>query len=296
MRIIGHLQEESPARIFGDYLLVQGMENQVEHDTADAAGPWSVWVMDEDRLGEASRLLEEFRRNPNDPRYQKEAHGAASIRASKEQEQEAYRKKMISRRHLFRPVTGYGFGRLTFSLIAISALVFLISKGGRDSESIRWLFISEYVSGPGPFSEVLKGQVWRLFTPIFIHYGIMHVFFNMLWLRDLGSMIEARQSTAKLALLVAVLAIISNSLQYLTSGPSFGGMSGVVYGLLGYIWIRGRYDPASGLFVQQSTVVMMLIWFFACFTGLLGSVANMAHLGGLVAGCAWGYIASQRYR
>jgi len=73
-------------------------------------------------------------------------------------------------------------------------------------------------------------------------------------------------------------------------------MSGVVYGLLGYIWIRGKFDPASGLYLHSSTVVMMLLWLVAGFTGWLGPIANGAHLGGLVMGMAWGWLSSLRYR
>ncbi len=291
--MIGHLPAETSARVFGDYLFVKGIENQIEHEHG---GDWGVWVRDEDKLDEATKLLAEFRQNPADPRYQQEGQGAAALRAELEHEQKVYRKKMLSRRQLFRPLTGYGFGPLSFGLIVISVVVFLLSKGGNDAQPIRWLFISEILGGEGILSEVRHGQVWRLFTPMFIHFGVLHIFFNMLWLRDLGSMIEARQSSGMLAVLVLALAAVSNVAQYLFAGPVFGGMSGVVYGLLGYIWIRGKFDPGSGLFLHQSTVIMMLIWFVACFTGLLGAVANMAHAAGLGLGCAWGYLASLRYR
>ena len=66
-------------------------------------------------------------------------------------------------------------------------------------------------------------------------------------------------------------------------------MSGVVYGLLGYIWMRGKFDPGSGLYLHPSTVTMMIIWFFACFTPIIPNVANAAHAAGLVIGIAWGY-------
>ena len=118
----------------------------------------------------------------------------------------------------------------------------------------------------------------------------------MLWLRDLGSMIEGRQSTRQLALLVVLMGVCSNVAQYFASGPMFGGMSGVVYGLLGYIWIRGKFDPGSGLFLHQTTVVMMLVWYVLCLMNLLGNIANTAHTVGLFMGMGWGYLASLRYR
>jgi GlpG protein len=73
-------------------------------------------------------------------------------------------------------------------------------------------------------------------------------------------------------------------------------MSGVVYGLLGYVWIRGKFDPASGLYLHRSTVIMMLIWLVAGFARVLGPIANYAHLGGLLIGMAWGWLSSLKYR
>jgi len=126
--------------------------------------------------------------------------------------------------------------------------------------------------------------------------GVLHIFFNMLWLRDLGSMVEGRQSSLHLLILTIVIAACSNLAQYFVSGPIFGGMSGVVYGLLGYVWIRGKFDPASGLYLHPYNVVMMLVWFFACLVNIIPHVANTAHAVGLGIGIAWGYFSSLRYR
>jgi membrane associated rhomboid family serine protease len=93
--------------------------------------------------------------------------------------------------------------------------------------------------------EVRHGEIWRLLTPIFIHFNLMHIVFNMLMLRDMGSLVESRQGPKVLILLVVTIGIGSNLGQYFYNGPEFGGMSGVLYGLLGYIWLRGQCDPAS---------------------------------------------------
>jgi len=109
-------------------------------------------------------------------------------------------------------------------------------------------------------------------------------------------MVEERQSSVHLLLLTLVIAVCSNLAQYFVAGPVFGGMSGVVYGLLGYIWIRGKFDPASGLYLHSYNVMMMLIWFFACLFHLIPNVANTVHAVGLVIGMAWGYLSSLHYR
>jgi GlpG protein len=64
----------------------------------------------------------------------------------------------------------------------------------------------------------------------------------------------------------------------------------VIYGLFGYIWLRGRFDPGSGLFIDRQNIVLMLVWFLACFTGWIGPIANFAHGAGLVLGAACGWL------
>jgi GlpG protein len=296
MRLIGHLAEEKAARTFADFLYVQKIESHVEFEKADG---WGIWINDEDKLEEAAQLLTAFRANPADPKYRAEAKSAAELRAEAEKDEAKWRKKLSDRRHLLQPLRDYGFGPLTLGLMAISIVVFFLSKFGNDPRPVIGLFITEF-NAHGPLGrvlpEVMHGQVWRLVTPIFVHFDPLHILFNMLWLRDLGSMIEGRQSSWQLALLVGVIAAGSNLGQFLIAGPVFGGMSGVVYGLLGYIWMRGKFDPGSGLYVHPSTVTMMIIWFFACFTPLIPHVANGAHAVGLVMGIAWGYLSSLRFR
>jgi GlpG protein len=176
---------------------------------------------------------------------------------------------------------------LTIALIVVCVAVWWL---GEESGLHQYLYIAYSERGLG---EVANGQWWRLITPIFIHYGIMHLLFNMLWLWDLGGAIESRKRPWFLAAFMLVAGIAGNLAQYyFTSHLFFGGMSGVVYGLLGYIWMQSIFNPAAGFTLHQSTVVMMLIWFVVCWTGLLGPIGNWAHAAGLLIGVAWGYLAA----
>jgi GlpG protein len=182
---------------------------------------------------------------------------------------------------------------VALALIAVSIAVAIYSNLGNKIDSLLPLFITQYESGPAALWEVRHGQVWRLFTPAFIHFGIVHLIFNMLWVKDLGTLIERRHGSWFLLGLAAVLAVTSNVGQYLVSGPVFGGMSGVVYGLFGYVWLRGRADPASGFYMPSQTVLIMLGWFVLCVMGVIPRVANTAHGVGLVVGTIWGVVSGR---
>jgi len=176
--------------------------------------------------------------------------------------------------------------QLTVALIAICLIMALLSQLGANRQVVVVFLVNWY--------ELSQFELWRLVTPIFLHFGILHLGFNMLWLWQLGGVIEMRFSTRRLLLLVVVIGVLSNLAELAWSGPFFGGMSGVVYGLLGYVWMQAKFNPWSGLFVPQQIIAMMLAWYLLCWTGWFGNIANMAHTAGLVSGVLWGYLESVR--
>ncbi len=139
-----------------------------------------------------------------------------------------------------------------------------------------------------------QGQYWRLITPIFIHFGIFHLAFNGLWLWVFGRPIELVYGSRHLLMLILMIGVSSNLCQYLWEGPSlFGGLSGVLYGLLGYRWVRYKLAPTPAMMLPPGIVGFMLIWLVICMTGLVdllmqGNIANAAHASGLVTGLAIG--------
>ena len=158
------------------------------------------------------------------------------------------------------------------------------------------VYLSTYVIGYGIYNlflfprvvEGLASQPWRLLTPMFLHFSLLHILFNLLWWSDLGRLIERLQSGTQLVLVTVITSAASNLAQFYYSGPQFGGLSGVVYGLLGYLWIYGKLNPGAGVALRKEIVIFMLAWMVICFVGLSGVVANAAHLAGLVSGCALG--------
>jgi GlpG protein len=139
----------------------------------------------------------------------------------------------------------------------------------------------------------MQQQYWRLLTPIFLHFSLLHIVFNMLWVWDLGRRVELVQGRVRLLLVVVVIGVVSNIVQARAQTALFGGMSGVDYGLLGYCWIWGwlRRDPV--LQVPMPVMIAMLAVLLLSMTGIMsllgaGAIANAAHLGGLAAGLVLG--------
>ena len=141
-----------------------------------------------------------------------------------------------------------------------------------------------------------NNEWWRLITPMFIHFSLTHLVFNCLWIYVLGSKIEQIDGYITFINLVIFSSIISNLAQHFFGESAlFGGLSGVIYGLLGYCMIieidtkQERYDLPPALYL------FMLIWLILGFLGILnlfgfGNVANYAHLGGLISGIIFAMI------
>lgn len=168
------------------------------------------------------------------------------------------------------------FGARVFLLVSFTPLQFFQGQ---------WISL--------PLSETLmSGQWWRLITPIFLHFGWMHLVFNLMWAWVFGEMIEKNQGHWRLIGLVVFAALVSNSAQFLFNGSSqFGGLSGIIYAYLGYIWLWDRRYPDQALGLSNGLVIFMLGWMllgmmnWSSYLGL--NMANEAHLGGLLAGLAF---------
>jgi GlpG protein len=283
----GHIDTEEHAKILSNYLYIQNIENHVEYNN----GSWELWILDSDHLDKAEKQLADYMANPNNPEYAKSFELAEKKRIQHEKDLEEFQKKMYTRNRIFSRWR-FSFKSVTGVFIILSVLATLLSGLGKNHEIAGPLFISEYLP-PAFLPEIRQGQVWRLITPIFLHFSFLHIFFNMWWLKDLGFIIEKKHGPIFLTTMIITLGILSNVGQYLFKGPLFGGMSGVVYGLLGYLWIRGNTDPSFGIRLQRNTVTIMIGWFFLCLTGLLVNIANYAHGVGLVTGMVWGFLSAK---
>ncbi|MDA8526210.1 rhomboid family intramembrane serine protease [Gammaproteobacteria bacterium] len=189
---------------------------------------------------------------------------------------------------------------LYFYIILITVLLSFVTNFGFSSLLEPFLFLKNNGSSFYPSFEntfLVSMEWWRLITPTFLHFSLTHLIFNCLWIYILGSKIEIVDGKGIFLTLFLFVSLSSNLGQYFLTGDYlFGGLSGAVYGLLGYCFIldldnRGkRYDLPNALYI------FMFIWLLIGFTGVLevfsfGNVANIAHLVGMIAGFILGIIA-----
>lgn len=185
------------------------------------------------------------------------------------------------------------------SVIFITAciLVAAISQLGADLDPVRRLFFPELaVTAENRLIGMLAsiggpGDVLRMFTPALLHFGIIHLVFNMLWLWYFGRLIESTQPSTAFLLLVLFTAFWANVAQFIWSGQTnFGGMSGVVYGLIGYIWMWQTVIPRSALHLPPAMIAVFLVALVLMELIASSWIATAAHVGGLVSGMLAGFL------
>lgn len=185
--------------------------------------------------------------------------------------------------------------KLTLLLIAISVIITLMVSLGENLELMGWFTIVEIqIKGSQVYYANLivsltDGQVWRFFSPAFMHFNLAHIVFNLLWVWVVGRRIELLLGWFSLLGLFLFSALASNVAQYYVSGPMFGGMSGFVFALLGFAWLWDRVTPSRMIGLPPALMGFMMFWLVLGFSGALeslglGSIANTAHLAGLIAG------------
>jgi GlpG protein len=308
MRQIGSLDNERGAQTLVDYLLTQGIEAQIDSE----GDRWVIWVREENQLERSKAILDQYREQPSDPKYTAARRSADQLRSQSQRQRAAAARRSISmRQHWNRPLARRA--PLILALIGLSTFVSLATNWGRDSGSpLLWSLLfgepaAKFILPDGtsiapegvppydPLAAIRRGELWRMVTPIFLHGGPLHLLFNMWWIYVLGVQMESKQGTVRFGGLVLLLALTSNWAQFLIEqNPMFMGMSGVVYGLFGYIGIKLRLDPRSGYLLGEGTVFIMLLVLVMGFLRVIPDIANWAHLGGLVTGMVLAYAARGR--
>ena len=184
-------------------------------------------------------------------------------------------------------------------------------RGVYDYVVVKWIKKDKKERFVSPtFEKIRQGELWRVFTPVLLHKDLLHILFNMIWVWVLGRQIEERICRFRYLLLLIIVAIVSNTAQYLMSGPYFLGFSGVVMGMAGFIWMRQRKAPWEGYPLHPSTflflgffiIAMLCLQLVSLSLQIFGSgsfvfnIANTAHIAGALAGMGLGKLSFYSWR
>ncbi len=308
MRHLTTITEKTKAESFVAYLLTQGIVTQVE--PIEDKNQWDIWVRDEDRLDAAKREYSLFVQTPDDPKYRQAMDQAKTILKEKRLQSSERQKNLQFPTARVRPDMFAGsLPPLTLTIIILCVFLGLVTEFGEPSAN-NWLgnfamnqlmFVDMplYRTTLDPLASIKQGELWRVLTPGFLHGGPIHLLFNMLSLASLGRLSERLEGIGRYALIVLLIAIGSHLLQGLMptkwfGSPNFVGISGVVFGLLGYVGMKSTLRPDLGFQLPAQVYLMTGLILFIGFNG--GSsgfqMANLAHVGGLVVGIAIGFVMS----
>ena len=194
--------------------------------------------------------------------------------------------------------------RLSLSniLIFIAILLSLATFFGQNQLTFYLTFLkADIANGFLSFSSFEKTyfidyEFWRLISPIFIHFSVAHLAFNSLWVYILGTRIENLEGFKKLILLIIFSGSLSNFAESAASGAIiFGGLSGCVYSLLGYCYIKEFIQKKFAFGMPPAIYIFMIAWLALGYLDILnffgfGKIANTAHLTGLICGISFALI------
>lgn len=171
---------------------------------------------------------------------------------------------------------------ITTYLIIINVIVFIIEffLGGSTSNNIINNLFTMYT----PL--VMQGQIWRVFTSIFLHFGLTHIVMNMMALYSIGYFLEEYIGTRKYLLIYLLGGICGNLAviiaDTITGNAAMGaGASGAIFAILGTILYIAKFEPQSNL--DYRNVAFSVI--FALAPGfIISGISLSAHIGGLIGG------------
>lgn len=135
------------------------------------------------------------------------------------------------------------------------------------------------------------GEWWTLFTAIYLHGGILHILFNVLWIRQLGPAVEELYGPARFFVIYTVSGVAGFVVSNFLGIPFTVGASGSIFGLLGAMVAFGRRrGGVFGAMVLRQYGQWALLLFVLGF--FMSGVNNLAHAGGFVGGLAAGLVLS----
>ncbi len=260
---------------FIDYMASRQIDIQM---LAEGSGEFSLWLKEAEHQVEVEAELRQFLNDPTHPRYQEASWSMAESRKAKFSYGSPSMLGMVKSKA----------GPFTLLIMLMCAAIFGASLIGGGNVIFDLLHF--------PAFEWQKWQLWRWVTHALLHFSALHIIFNLLWWWQFGGDVEKKLGSLSLIKVFLVSSALSGAGQYWVEGANFGGLSGVVYGLVGYVWMLGVRAPNVGLVMPRTLIGFMLVWLVLGFVQPYMAIANTAHLVGLIAGVVLGLVDAERWR
>lgn len=261
------------AQAFIDYMASRHISIQM---SPEGEGRVALWLIDAQHQVETEAELNRFLSEPNHKRYQAASWDVAETRKSQFHYHTPSFLSMIKAKA----------GPVTLSVMLLCVVIFALQQLGFNKPIFQMLHF--------PALDGQQWQLWRWLSHAALHFSVMHIAFNILWWWQLGGDIEKKLGGLKLLQIFAISSALSGAGQYWVEGANFGGLSGVVYALVGYLWVVSTKAPQLGLTIPRQIVGFMLIWLVLGYMQPFMAIANTAHLAGLIAGVGIGWIDSMK--
>ncbi len=196
--------------------------------------------------------------------------------------------QMISKHHReqreMKETFQFGKPKWTFFLIIMNVLMFVYIE--TVGSSTNTMDLIEYGAKYNP--AIVDGEWWRIFTSMFLHIGVLHLFMNMLALYFLGEAVERIFGSKRFLFIYFLGGIFGGVASFATNDAIAAGASGAIFGLFGALLFFGIHHKR--LFLQtMGTSLFVVIGINIAFGFMVPQIDNGAHLGGLIGG----FIASQ---
>ncbi|MEA1063074.1 rhomboid family intramembrane serine protease GlpG [Erwinia sp. HR93] len=273
MKMITSFANPRVAQAFVDYMATQGVVLTLQrHEQSD------VWLVDDGKEDYVRAELAAFLAQPDNPRYLAASWQAGDTGSGLRYQGYPFFKALRERA-----------GALTIAIAIACIFVFIAMQLVGDRAVMIWL--------AWPSDDSQSFEIWRYFTHALLHFSLLHILFNLIWWWYLGGAMEKTLGSGKLLVLTLVSALFSGFVQHAFSGAWFGGLSGVVYALMGYVWLYGERQPEGGLYLERGIMVFAVLWLIVGWFDWFGmSIANGAHAAGLVIGLAMALVDTRHAR
>lgn len=258
MVYIGRIPNLRACQAFCDYLAANNVDYQAQQDET---GGYEVYVSEQNATF-AQHGFSNFLQNPNQDVFLQ-----ASWMVGKPTDSSTPTNLGLNK-------IWHSVGATTRWIAAICTIVFVLAYFGFARQiffalKFEWDFVEFY----------------RWLTPAFMHLSALHLVFNLAFWWFLAARVEKVLGYQTLLIIFIIGGITPNTAQAAIVSTQFAGLSGVNYALAGFVWTCGVKYKSSSLFLPTGLFAFLIGWMLIGFANILPiSMANWAHLGGLVIG------------